>query len=155
MPANPYEPPTAEVANARQILHARPRTVRLACLLVLAAFAIGLVRLLPNLDVLRAEDPELQAVFPLIVVAILAAITLCLTYLTHQGQNWARWALLAYLTFGWYTAAEGMTSASESSILDRSLDLAITAMELVAAWLLFTGPGAKWFGRHRPARPEA
>lgn len=157
MPASPFQPPKTEVVDARQIVHSRPQTVRLASQLVLAAFAIGLVRLFSDLDILRAEDADLQAVFPFIVVAILVTITLCLIYMTHQGRNWARWALLAYFILGWYPAAEAAMSmsVSERSTLDWSLDLVITSMELIAAWLLFTGSSAKWFVRHRRSHTEA
>ena len=145
MPSNPYQPPGAEVADAPQVLAPRPPTVRLACQLVLAAFALGLVTLLPGVDVPRPEDAALPGVF----VAIFGVITLWLTYATYQGRNWARWALLAYLILGWFLVSGELVSDFERAPLVGSLNLAAVVMELAAVWLLFAGAGAKWFGRSR------
>ena len=150
MPSNPYQPPNAEVADAPQTLPPRPRAVRLACQLVLSSFLLGLVTLLPGVDVPRPEDEAIPAVFFIVVVAIFGAITVWLVHTTYQGRNWARWALLAYLILGWFLAAGELSSDFERSPLVGSLNVAVAVMELAAASLLFAGAGAKWFASGRP-----
>jgi len=156
MSSNPYQPPGAEVADAPDSSPPRPRSVHLACQLVLASFALGLVTLVPGVDVTRPDDPAVHWAVTLVVVLVFGAITVWLTYATHQRRNWARWALLGYLIFGWFLSAGELPSDLERAPLVGLLGVGAAVIELVAVWFLFTGAGAKWFsGRQAAASAEA
>jgi hypothetical protein len=145
MPPNLYQPPTAVVSDASSNAPPRPRSVRFACYLILASLALGFVALLPGWDTLRVGTEEGQAAIVWAVYAAFQAIALWLTYATYRRSNWARWALLAYLIFGWLLDAIESTPNFDEWTLASSVYVVVTVMHLAALWLLFTGPGAKWF----------
>ena len=147
MPPNPYQPPTAMVADAPSSAPPRPRSVRFACYLVLASLVLGFVTLLPVFDIPHNVEGGVQGAIVWAVYAVLQAIALSLTYATYRRSSWGRWALVAYLVLGWLLDAIGRKTDSDESALASAVYMAVTVMQVAAVWLLFTGPGARWFGK--------
>jgi hypothetical protein len=114
------------------------------------SLAFGLLTLLPAIHGVRPDEPPLPIEWTLLMVVGFGGLTVWLAQLTYRGRNWARWALLAYLLLGWWLGAGDLTQDFMYSPLAGMINLSCFAMEVVAAWLLFVGAGARWFDRSTP-----
>ena len=146
---NPYRPPEAELRDAPAASAGPPpHAVRVACVLVLASLAFGVLTLSPSVRAPEAEQPGMFA-FVIGAYLVFGGLTLWFTRRTWQGRNWGRWALLAYLAAGWvlnsFTLADDMANAPMAALVN----IGCVALEAVACALLFFGPGARWFAAVR------
>ena len=150
MSSNLHQPARLQDCDAPDARPPRPKAVRHACGLVVAAFVLGLVTFFPGVHVRQPDDPNVSGIYLLAIVVTFGAVLLSFTYATLQRRNWARWALLMYLINGWLLTARHISHDFDRTPLLGSLAVATTGMELLAVWLLFTGIGAKWFSARKP-----
>ena len=95
-------------------------------------------------------------VFGLAVGLILRAVFAVAIY---RGLDWGRWALLALVVYGLFSAVTGMVQLQQEGLalgvaLERyagvwAILLAGVLLELMAVVLLFVPSGRAWFERHR------
>jgi hypothetical protein len=140
-----YAPPRSEVSDPKRTRPPSPPSVRLACLLILAGLALSLVSLLPFIRPPAPDEQDVPLWVTLLVVAIFGSLTVWFTVQTSRGKNWARWAILLYLAFGWVLSAMEFQTELERAPLFVMINSVCIALELVACWKLFTGEGAGWF----------
>jgi hypothetical protein len=144
---NRYQPPRSDISDDPHGKAMPPTSVYVACGLVLAALALGLLGLLPGV---RPPEPEPVPVwFTMLLVLIFGGVTVVLSYETLRGRNWARWTLLAYLVLGWYLTAPDLPDNLTRAPVGAIIDAVGMGMELVASWLLFFGEGTRWFSKAR------
>lgn len=149
MTPNRYEPPGAEVADPQTPHSPVPAPVRSACLLILGGMGLSLLTLIPGV---RVADPEVEALSPWVEAAwvgVFVLLTVWLLVMIQRRKNWARWTMLALLGLGWFAIAWEFPEGFMRSPIAGIVDVAVTAMELYAAWLLFSGPAARWFRGER------
>ena len=141
--SNPYAPPGTEVADPAAAQ--APPAVRRACILFLTSLALGLVTLLPGVRPAPAEDAAVPAAFTFFVVLFFGGLTVWLTWKLYRGRNWARWAMLAYVLFGWWMGTSELTDDFLASPVAGMIDIVCIAIEAVACWSLFFGAAAGWY----------
>ncbi|MEP7099560.1 MAG: hypothetical protein ABI781_03570 [Burkholderiales bacterium] len=146
---NPYTPPTTELRDAPVVSAGPPpMAVRVACGLVLASLAFGVLTLLPGVRE-PEPDPPGVLVFVLVTYLVFGGLTLWFTLRTWQGRHWGRWALFVYLAAGWviysFTFADDMIHAPMAALIN----IGCVALEVSACALLFFGAGARWFATLR------
>lgn len=156
MAQNPYEAPEAHVADPVVAMAPRPPEVALACRILWIVFVLGFLTMLPSI---RGEWWMLYAsesggagaglVAGLMMASIFGAIFATFVWFTGRGRNWARWALLAYLIFGWIVLVIDFPRSISITPVAAFLDLIIAVVEVWPCRLLFRGPGAAWFSRRR------
>jgi hypothetical protein len=126
-----------------------PHEVWRACLLIVASLVLSLSLLIPGVSPERPGEPDVPLLESLVVFAFFGGLTLWLAFKILCRRNWARWAMLAYLGLSWLLAAQSLVDDFASSPLAGVIELACTAMELMAVWALNFGNGAQWFADRR------
>ncbi len=143
MPA--FVPSTSQGIGAGAI----PAEVAEACHLILGAFAISALSLLPTFDALSNEQWLPFLILTCLVALAFLGLTLWLVGTIRKGKNWGRWAMLVLLGAGWvWVGVEAPEQWPRSALVALS-DIAATCMEVFACWLLFTGRGKLWFSAER------
>ena len=122
--------------------HERPFQVTMAARLLMGSLALGVVT-----DALLWSrlTSRTSVGFVLGVQAVTVALILWLTYKIWQGRNWARvtQAVLTVAGLPFYIPTlKGYFSISAAA---GSVSALQTALQLVAIYLIFIGPGRKWF----------
>jgi hypothetical protein len=145
MTPDPFAPPTAPSDHADGSWPPRPPAVNLACRLVIASLALGIVSLLPGVRPPRPDDPVVPLAYTLGAVLVFGGLTIWLAIEVLRGKPWARWAMLAYLALGWWLGGGELDDDFMRSPVLGVIDVACIALEAVACGLLFSGAGARWF----------
>jgi hypothetical protein len=124
----------------------RPRSIQLAVMLLWVSFALSL----PALALAAARDPA-AALHPvsLVITVALLALSVLLILRIGDGRNWARWFYLAL--FGIAVAMQWLPGdeANPPGYFENALMAVGWLLDAAALWLVFTRPGADWFGRAR------
>lgn len=150
MSSDPFKAPAAKVADPDLRGHREPRppSVTLACRLLWATIALGLLSLLPGVraGLWDGRDNSLIAVvLALAFVAVMTGVELWLIRLVGSRHGWARWALLIYLIAGWLMTFSDFSASIEQGMAAVLVDLVTGITEMVAVGLLFLGKGRFWF----------
>ena len=145
MTPNPYAPPGADVADVNTARPPMPRAVRVACQLIMASLALGLVSMLPGIRPPRPDDPAVPWAFTLGAIVVFGGLTIWLTLELLRGKLWARWGMLAYLVLGWWLGGGEISDDFLRSPVLGLIDAVCIVLEIAACWLLFFGDGARWF----------
>jgi hypothetical protein len=145
MTPDPFAPPTAPLESVDPSWPPRPHSVNLACRLVMASLALGIVSLLPGIRPPRPDDPLVPLAYTLGAVLVFGGLTVWLAIEVLRGRLWARWAMLAYLALGWWLGGAELGDDFMRSPVLGVIDVACIALEAVACGLLFSGAGAQWF----------
>jgi hypothetical protein len=66
-----------------------------------------------------------------------------------RRHNWARWVLVAFLFLGWASLVTDFSATFAASPIAALLDVAVSGMEIVACYFLFTRPSNAWFRGER------
>ena len=119
--------------------------MRRACRLVIASLLLGLVTLVPGVDVPAPDDVPVPLFVTLVIVAFFGGLTIWLVVSIKRGRLWARWALLAFLILGWVLTGLQFTDEFLRSPVSGMIEIVCVALELAACWMLFVGGGAAWF----------
>ena len=116
----------------------RPSQVTLAVRLIVATFALGLIRMpmdfAPNLFLLLVAAPTLL-------------ITSFLTYMVWIGRNWARLVFAALLILGLPFSIFPIWEALHSRPLSGYLGLVQIVLQLASLLLIFQPASRPWFHR--------
>jgi hypothetical protein len=150
VPDDRFKPPQSPVDVTRAPDERAPVSVRNACALILIALVLGYGTLLPGI---RAPQPEMSMglfLFEAVWVIFFSWLTYWLTRLLRRRSNAARWATLVLLAIGWALMLATLQDEFNRSPMYVVIQVAASAIEAVAIWLLFTGVGAKWFARGAP-----
>jgi hypothetical protein len=145
MPPDPFAHPSADAADANAPRPPAPRAVRIACRLVIASLALGLVGLLPDIRLPRPEEAAAPLTFTVGSIVVFGGLTIWLAVEVLRGKPWARWAMLAYLALGWWLGAGDLGDDFLRSPVLGIIDAVCIVMEALACYLLFFGEGARWF----------
>jgi len=145
MTPDPFAPPTAEVAEVNTSRPPMPRAVSLACRLIMASLALGIVSLLPGIRPPRPDDPLVPLAYTIAAVVVFGGLTIWFAIEVLRGRPWARWVMLAYLVLGWWLGAGELNDDFLRSPVLGVLDVVCIVLEVAACGLLFSGAGARWF----------
>jgi len=147
MPTNPYQPPSADLADPEAENPHPPVSVRRACQLILGSLALGLLTLMPGIRPVTSQDEAVPFAFTAAFALIFGGLTVWLTVKLYRRKNWARWAMLAYLLLGWLLAGSSLNDDFVQSPIAGIIDIVCIAMEAVACWYIFLGGGAHWYAK--------
>ena len=133
----------------------RPPQVGLACRILWVTLVLGAATLHPSFRGEwwmegaegNADAGDALLAGGLFMSAVFFAIFAALLFLTGRRENWARWATLAFLAFGWLMGLYDLPRSFAETPGAALTDLMIAAAELWACYLLFLTPGAAWFRR--------
>ena len=151
MPDQRYAPPTAAVKDVahERVLAQRPAQVRVAVI------ALWVTLLVPGMPLAVYEYQRAvalapgAAVFTLVFLLVMLAISVALTFYIGRGRNWARIAYLLFSvlsvlvllgSFGEMLKSPGWVIAG--TVINTLIDFAVLAV-------LFFGPGGRWFRQLR------
>jgi hypothetical protein len=152
MTIDPFKAPKAHVADVDidRALASRPASVTLACRLLWATIALGLVSLVPGvrngLWTAYAQTPA-AIVVALGFTMLMIALEAWLIRLVSRRHGWARWALLGLLILGWVLTFSDFSVSIDQGMAAVVIDLVVGMAEMVAAGLLFLSGGRTWFQR--------
>jgi hypothetical protein len=159
MNVDPFKAPTAQVADRdtepERNQPPRPASITLACRLLWATIALGLLSLIPGVRHGLWDDYANSPVAVLLVLAVIAFMTgieIWLIRLVARRHGWARWALLIYLLAGWLMTFSDFSGSIEQGMAAVLVDLLTGLAEMAAVGLLFLSSGRSWFGRRGDAR---
>jgi hypothetical protein len=117
----------------------RPPQVSLASLLLCGSLLLGFV----TSALLRSYLPSgAQALF---IQVFTFAVMALLIYLIWAGHNWARITFTVLFALGMVFYIPTLKGFFQFSFVAGALNLVQTLLQVVALYLLFTGPGRDWF----------
>jgi len=151
MTTDPYKAPKAPVADVDigQDAVPRPASVTLACRLLWATLALGVLSLVPGVRTGLWVDLEKVPGAVALMLGFVAAMLLIeawLIRLVARCHGWARWGLLVYLIVGWLMTFSDFSASIEQGMIAVVIDLVTGAAEMLAMGLLFLSAGRTWFG---------
>jgi len=143
MSDNPYAPPESRVADAAPPPLPRPRAVRIAVAMLWMGFVLGF----PSLYLTMQRDPEPAGVGFYVFVAVLVGFSALLNLFIHRGRNWARIAWLGMTLLDFVSRLVSDDRLIQAGAFEQALSLLDLLLTCAVLFLLFTRPGAPWFGR--------
>lgn len=130
-----------------------PPAIARACRLLLLSMALGIVTLAPSISGRWWTSPDssvpesIALAFSLSFTSVELALYTLLIYLTYTRRNWARWALLVFLMFGWVLLVKDFSRLQADNPIAALWNAASMSVELLACYLLFFSRDAVWFSR--------
>jgi hypothetical protein len=153
-PPDRFAPPGADVADIPRRDGApepeRPRAIGAAMALLLASIVLGFISLLPGVNPPQPLESLVASVVVWIIVLGLTALQLWLMRCVWQRLNWARWVLVALILLGLALSLSFINEELTRAPLVAMLNLAGSALDIVAGALLLIGAGARWFNPQPP-----
>jgi hypothetical protein len=144
---NPYAPPKTAVADVKSATDTgRPYEVTLAVRLQWFGVALGAVNgLVESARTVSTSALPIAAVvaIPVFTIGVLAWLTRNIA----RGRNWARITLLVMFVIGTPLFLWDLRAMFERSPVATAVSLIISALQIAALYLVFTGVGARWFRR--------
>ena len=144
MSQNPYESPRAAVADRPAA--SKPREIRIALALMwfslLAGSVYGIVGG-PTADPEAEMSAGAWAILGVGALVVIGIFAIPLAFIALR-KNWARWVWLALMILSWLMTLffwEGVVA----STVDMALNLFFALIDITAAFLVFSGAGARWF----------
>lgn len=123
-----------------------PPQVRRAVIVLWVALLASIGIMLVTLDPAElGVDAEMAPLFwPFAVGSYV--VNVVLVYLTSRRRNWARIVLLVLTVIGFALMVSPFNELPQSWA-SWTTDILLAALDLVAMYWLFTGPGAAWFSK--------
>jgi hypothetical protein len=106
---------------------------------------LGFISLLPGVNPPQPLESLLASAVVWIIVLGLTALQLWLMRCVWQRINWARWVLVALILLGLALSLSFIDDELTRAPLVAMLNLASSALDIVAGALLLLGGGARWF----------
>lgn len=126
------------------VVRPRPREVSLAAKLFWISLAAGVVNLALQFDYLKSQaSPGFIAGVGLVTIAV----TALLIYFISTGRNWARISFLVLFLVGVIPGIPELLATLDRSLLSGLVSLGQWVLQIAALYLVFVGPGAKWFAK--------
>ena len=137
--------------NTNQL--AQPQKVNTAVKLLYASLGLGIISSVlfpPGLDEVSSFDSALNdSLFIFFTAGLTFGLIWLLIYMIGKGKNWARITFLVFFIIGIplsiVTFPLYLLSLSDTPVIDGSLFLVQTGMDLVALVFLFQGESSAWF----------
>ncbi len=151
MPDQRYAPPSAAVRDVahERLLAQRPAQVRVAVI------ALWVTLLVPGMPLAIHEYQRAvalapgAAVFTLVFVLVMFAISAGLTLYVGRGRNWARIAYLLFSALNVLALLNGLSELRKGPgwvIVGNGVG---TLVDIAVLAVLFFGPGGRWFRQLR------
>lgn len=153
MEHNPYKAPDATVDDRPGPVPPRPKEITRACQIFWVVIVVSLLALHPSISGEWWGIPDVEEFRGIGMIGVIAisavstAIFVVLVWLVGRRHNWARWALLTYLLFGWFVLVTDLLRSMSETPLAALINVLMVLGEIWAFYLLFFGPGAQWFRR--------
>jgi protein-S-isoprenylcysteine O-methyltransferase Ste14 len=141
---DPYAKPAAAVSDPPEPQHAfpKPAQVRTAIVLLWVTFALAFPMMAFEFDKLSGAG---EIAFLGAFTGAMLALAAFLNVKISEGRNWARWVYLAITILGLVSYA--FPDATKSmSVVEVALAVASFVLTGATLYLIFTKPGALWFG---------
>jgi hypothetical protein len=119
-----------------------PPAVLQAARLLWTSFVLSSISLMP---IIRPPPEEAAPELYWGVAVFFMALFVVLVLFTGWRRGWARWTLVAYLALGWINALFSAGDVFGPAPVAAILDFVTMAIELRAAYLLFTKASNDWF----------
>lgn len=136
--------------NTNQL--AQPQKVNTAVKLLYASLGLGIISSVlfpPGLDEVSSFDSALNdSLFIFFTAGLTFGLTWLLIYMIGKGKNWARITFLVFFIIGIPLSIVTFPLfllLSDTPVIDGSLFLVQTGMDLVALVFLFQGESSAWF----------
>ena len=124
-----------------------PREAKLATNLLWISLGVGLINFAFQFDYLKSQA---SVGFIVTVSGITFAIIALLVHFISAGRNWARITFLVMFLLGLIPAVPQLAAIFERSLLSGLTSLGQWLLQIIALYLVFSKPGASWFGK-RPS----
>jgi hypothetical protein len=122
----------------------RPKEVSLATTLFWISLGAGVINLALQFDYLKTQaSPAFIAGVGIVTIAV----TALLIYFISTGHNWARITFLLLFLAGAIAGIPELLATFDRSVLSGLVSLAQWILQIAGLYLVFLGPGAKWFAR--------
>jgi FtsH-binding integral membrane protein len=144
MDRNPYTPPQSLVVDVPEEdrLEERPSRVSTAVRLFWIELAISVFHAAWNWN--SSADVVLEGVVVLVEVATLG-FEAWVIYKISRGRNWARIVALVSVSLAVLLFVGTFKQSFARSPTSVALGVTETVLDAIALYLLFTGPGRRWF----------
>lgn len=123
---------------------ARPSRVSAASVLLCISIALGPA----SIFLLRGQLPSGSQTFFTELVTLMVLVWL--TYKIWVGRNWARIAFTVLFALGFIFYVPILLDFFRFSAVAGTVNLSQALLQLVALYLLFTGPSRRWFEARSP-----
>ncbi|HEY6230004.1 MAG TPA: hypothetical protein VIW64_01960 [Pyrinomonadaceae bacterium] len=124
----------------------RPERVTTAVQLLSGSLVLGL--LTASFNVVRNASGKTMLV-ALVIVVIFFGLGFLLAWRIAAGKNWARIFLLVLVVVGTPLAIPGYRASLRLSTVAGLFSIFINLLQLITAYLLFTGSSNSWFRKRK------
>ena len=124
----------------------RPPRVTTAVQVLIASLVLGV--LTAAFNVVRVASGKTMLVALVIVLAFFG-LGFLLVWRIAAGKNWARIFLLVLVIIGTPLAIPGYRASLRLNVLAGSVSILINILQLIGAYLLFTGSSNSWFRKRK------
>jgi hypothetical protein len=138
-------PLTEDNANLERPV-VRPQRVTTAVQVLAASLALGLLTAVFN--VVRNASGKTMLV-ALGIVIVFFGLGFLLVWRIAAGKNWARIFLLVLVIVGTPLAIPGYRASLRLNVVAGSVSILINILQLIGAYLLFTGSSNSWFRKRK------
>ena len=145
MATNAYTPPKADVKDVgpERALTERPRHVVYAVVLLWISLVLAIPAVYWEQQRSFAETVGVYWV----MIVVLFGLSILVNVFIWRGSNWARILFLLLLVISLLSRLGTMEEMLSHPAIEIGVNLLMLAIEVIAAFLLFTKPGALWFRR--------
>jgi len=138
-------PITEESANLEHPV-VRPPRVTTAVQVLIASLVLGV--LTAAFNIVRVASGKTMLVALVIVLAFFG-LGFLLVWRIAAGKNWARIFLLVLVILGTPLAIPGYRASLRLNVVAGSVSILINILQLIGAYLLFTGSSNSWFRKRK------
>jgi hypothetical protein len=145
MPPSPYTPPKADVKDVgpERALAERPRQVVYAVVLLWISLVLGV----PVAYWEHQRAPAEVAPVYWVLAALIFGLAILVIVFLGRGHNWARIVLLVLVVISFLSFLGTIGEILSHPAIEIVLNVVTLVIDAVAAYLVFTKPGALWFRR--------
>jgi len=124
----------------------RPQRVTTAVQVLIASLVLGV--LTAAFNIVRVASGKTMLVALVIVLAFFG-LGFLLVWRIAAGKNWARIFLLVLVILGTPLAIPGYRASLRLNVVAGSVSILINILQLIGAYLLFTGSSNSWFRKRK------
>ena len=124
----------------------RPERVTTAVQVLAASLILGV--LTAAFNVVRNVSGKTMLV-ALLIVLVFFGLGFLLVWRIAAGKNWARIFLLVLVILGTPLAIPGYRASLRLNVVAGSVSILINILQLIGAYLLFTGSSNSWFRKRK------
>lgn len=140
--ATPYSPPKSKVTDPPEAEHPFPKPLQVRIAVALLWISILLVAPTTYVEYTVTQDNAARVIL-LVFTGVMIAFACFLNVKISSGRNWARVTFLIVLVLSWILMF--LPGGRDLTTMEIAVNGASAIVDAVAAYLLFTRPGALWF----------